>query len=363
MKRNPNYIDYFFYIWALLLVVAFLLTKSSATEDKCRYYDEKIAASTLASDAMAEIKAYKEEIGIALSPEDTYQSGMIGDRYTVITTTLGNLQSKKTSVNPNFAATIIDMFKEAGIKQGDEVVMVFSSSFPALNICVMAAAEVFDLKTCIMISLGASSYGANNPNFTYLDMAERLNQNGYFTKDIDYVSLGGEADLGTEFPENIRNQLLQKIEDSSAELILIEDYVENINYRINKITEQLPDLKMIINVGGNLVSMGKDEESFSEKNGLIIPTYMKSNLTREQTKIGLIDRFLEMNIPVIQMLNIKGLALEYGLPYNPQVIPAIGEGNVYTEKQYGLTVPFIALGISLMLLGIYYCYRKRYLRL
>jgi poly-gamma-glutamate system protein len=119
MKRNPNYVDYFFYIWALLLVVAFLFTKSSATDDKCRYFEEKNAASLLASEAMAEIKAYKGELNIPLSAEDNYHSGMIGDRYTVITTTLGNLQSKKTSVNPNFAAVIIDMFKEAGIKPGD----------------------------------------------------------------------------------------------------------------------------------------------------------------------------------------------------------------------------------------------------
>ncbi len=361
MRKNPNYVDYFFYIWALLLIVAFLFTKSSATEDKCRYYDEKIAASTLAKEAMEEIKAIKEELNIPLATEDTYLSGMIGDRYTVITTTLGNLQSKKTSVNPNFAAVIIDMFKEAEIKPGDEVAIVFSSSFPALNICVMAAAEVFDLKTCVMISLGASSYGANNPNFTYLDMAEHLQQKGYFSNDIDYVSLGGESDLGTEFPEDIRNQLLQKIEESSAELILIEDYVANIDNRIEKIYKKLPHVKALINVGGNLVSMGKDEESFSEKNGLILPTYMKNDLHQDLTKIGLIDRFLNMKLPVIQMLNIKGLALEYGLPYNPPTIPEVGDGLVYSEEQYSLTVPFIALGVSILLLGIYYGYRKKYL--
>ena len=363
MKKNPNYVDYFFYIWALLLVVAFLFTKSSATDDKCRYFAEKNAASLLASTAMTEIKAVKEELNIPLSAEDSYYSGMIGERYTVITTTLGNLQSKKTSVNPNFAAVIIDMFKEAGIKPGDEVAIVFSSSFPALNICVMAAAEVFHLKTCIMISLGASSYGANNPDFTYLDMAEQLIQKGYFQNKVDYVSLGGEADLGTEFPEDVRNNLLQKIEDSSAELILIEDYVENIDYRIEKISETLPNLKLLINVGGNLVSMGKDEESFSEENGLVLPTYLKSGLNHDLTKIGLIDRFLDMKIPVIQMLNIKGLALDYGLPYNPQIIPAVGDGNVYYEKQYSLTVPFIALGMSVLLLSLYYAYRKKYLML
>ena len=58
MKRHPNYVDYFFYIWALLLIVALLFTKSSVTEDKCRYYDEKIAASRLAKTAMEEIKSY-----------------------------------------------------------------------------------------------------------------------------------------------------------------------------------------------------------------------------------------------------------------------------------------------------------------
>lgn len=363
MKKKPIYIDYFFYIWALLLIVAFMFTKSSATVDKCRYYEEKIAASTLAQAAMEEIKVHKEELGIPMSPEDVYNSGMLGERFTVITTTLGNLQSKKTSLNPNFAAVIIDMFKEAGIKPGDEVALVFSSSFPALNICVMAAAEIFSLKTCVMVSTGASSYGANNPDFTYFDMTQHLYQKGYFTNTVDYVSLGGESDLGTEYPEDISQDLLNKINSSSSELIYINDYVANVDYRIDKIYQKLPKLRMLINVGGNLVSMGKDEESFSEKNGLILPTYLRIELNRDATKIGLIDRFLDQKIPVIQLLNIKGLALKYDLPYNPQAIPQVGTGNVYYESQYSLTVPFLALGISLALMGVYYTYRKKYLLL
>ena len=59
----------------------------------------------------------------------------------------------------------------------------------------------------------------------------------------------------------------------------------------------------------------------------------------------------------MQMLNIKGLALEYGLPYNPPVIPKLAM-VMYTIAQYGLTVPFIALGISVILLGLYYGYEE-----
>ena len=74
--------------------------------------------------------------------------------------------------------------------------MTFSGSFPALNIAASAAAEAMNLKVLIMASIGASSYGANNPEFTYVDMAEYLYKEEVFSFRPEYVSIGGANDTG-----------------------------------------------------------------------------------------------------------------------------------------------------------------------
>jgi len=116
---------------------------------------------------------------------------------------------------------------------------------------------------------------------------------------------------------------------------------------------------LLINVGGNLVSMGKDESSFIYENGLIKPNYIvKQNNNSEQ--VGLLENFLEDKIPVIQLLNIKSLSFKYGIPYDPTVIPVIGEGNIYNEINYNITIPILALSLSGLLLVFYFLYNKKY---
>jgi len=359
MKKSHLYVTFFFVIWALILVVAIMLTLRSTTVDVCRYYDEKIEAANLTAKAYQAIKDYKIDNEIELSDKDIHQTGVLGERYTVITTTLGILEAKRTSINPNFSAVVIDMFKEAGIKKGDEVGVLFSGSFPALNIATMAAIEVFELKPIIMASIGSSSYGANIPEFTYYDMAGYLCDQEIFTNEIDYVSLGGANDLALEFPEEVTNSILDRINSKGTKLIYEEDYSKNIKLRTEYIYEKCPNIKLLINVGGNLVSMGKDESSFIYENGLIKPNYIvKQNNNSEQ--VGLLENFLEDKIPVIQLLNIKSLSFKYGIPYDPTVIPVIGEGNIYNEINYNITIPILALSLSGLLLVFYFLYNKKY---
>lgn len=325
----------------------------------CRYYDEKIEASLLAKTAMDEIKQYKIDNGIELSEDDHNETGMLGDRYSSITTTLGVLEAKRTTLNPNFAAVIIDLLKQAGVKKGDEIGVIFSSSFPALNIAVLSAIEVFELKPCIMGSIGSSSYGANNPNFTFYDMAEYLYKIKIFSHRINLVSLGGAYDIGYDF-WNIdeKNAIIERIETNQTDYLYEKDYVKNIEYRKKYFNKRIPNMKTLINVGGNLVAMGKDEWAFPNKNGLIRPNYLNSNRVPVIDKKGLMDYYLENGINIIHMLNIKGLALDFDIPYDPSPLPEIGSGNVYFEIEYNLTIPLIALAISLVFLIGYLIYKQ-----
>ena len=161
-------------IWALIMCASTAFTLTSPKETVSPYYDTMKEAALLAQRAMQAVRQYKVDHGIPISEEDILDTGMLGDRYTSITTTVGVLEAKRTTFNPNWAAVIVNMFAEAGLKEGDQVGMVFSGSFPALNICAMAAAQTFGVDVCIMASVGASSYGANNVDFTFFDMAEYL---------------------------------------------------------------------------------------------------------------------------------------------------------------------------------------------
>ncbi|MGI6781644.1 MAG: poly-gamma-glutamate system protein [Acholeplasmataceae bacterium] len=344
-------------LWAVLSILAVAITNTSTSLGPSKHYEEKKEATILTKKAFAEIKEYKMSLGFPNVDEDIHNSGLIGERYTPITTTLGILESKRTSTNPNFAAVIIDMFEEAKIKKGDEVVVTFSGSFPALNIAVMAAIEVFELKPLIMASIGSSSYGANNPEFTYVHMSNHLYETAIFSHKIDYVSLGGANDTGNEFESTIRENLLTYVNSSNIDIIEIEDFKKNIDYRFDLIKQHVPNYKMLINVGGNLISLGREESSFYQKNGLIIPSI--SNVFVNNDNKGLIQKTLEKRIPVIQLLNLKSLAYKYSIPYDSVDNLEIGKGDVYFEKKVNLMIPIITVVLTGIIIVFYSYYYKR----
>ena len=335
-----------------LVLLMVILTFTTVKKKDCKYKSEKIEAAELTSLCFSKIKEYKIAHSIPLTEYDNLNSYLIGDSYTEITTTMGSIESKRTSVNPNMAAVIIDMFKEAGIKKGDQIGAVFSGSFPAINIAAMCAMQVFDAKTCIMTGIGASTYGANNPNFTFYDMAEYLYQEGVLKVRIDYVSMGGATDTKEGFLDDV-SLVESRIKTMNAEFISIRDFTSNVEYREKAFKTKLPNMKMLINVGGSLVSIGSSDEGFYEKTGLIMPNYLNIVKYKNKGKIGLIERCLENGIPVIEMLNMKSISVDYEIPYDPDRIEGVGQGNVYTENRYIWAFPVIA-GVVFIGLCVYF---------
>jgi poly-gamma-glutamate system protein len=156
--------------------------------------EEKSAAMELMRRSAQAVRQEKLRIGIPVDRHlDTTDSGLIGVEYTDITTTLGSLSAKRTSTNPAFAAVVVDMLDQAGVRPGDRVAVSFSGSFPALNIAVLSAARVMDLHPVIISSVGSSMYGANQPEMTWLDMERILADKGLFPYRSNAASLGGIA--------------------------------------------------------------------------------------------------------------------------------------------------------------------------
>ena len=162
---------------ALLLATAGL-THCSAATGKTEYYDTQVAAARQLEACFAAVRGYKEALGVPLSEDDLHHTGMIGLPYTGITTTVGALEAKRTAAWPDMAALCVRMLHEAGVRPGDTVGAGFSGSFPGLNLAVVTACESMGVELICISSVGASTYGANNPELTFPEMLHRLAQDG-----------------------------------------------------------------------------------------------------------------------------------------------------------------------------------------
>ena len=107
-------------------------------------------------------------------------------------------------------------------------------------------------------------------------------------------------------------------------------------------------IKCFINVGGNITSLGDGGDWQNVGCGII-----KNRAHSIKTSSGLIGCFLSEGIPVINMLNVKQLAIEYGLPIDPYPIPQIGEDKIYYRYNYPFTMIIVVFLIAIMAIYLY----------
>ena len=328
----------------VLLLAAYLLLQLTSVTVPAADYAQKLAASQQAQVCFDAIKALKEQRGLSIdAASDVNRTGMIGLDYSFITTTIGNLESKRTSTNPNMAAVVVDMFTELGLKPGDQIAINCSGSFPALNIAVLCAAEQMQLEPYLISSFGASTHGANDPELTWLDMEHYLNEQGLLSHSSDLYSIGGMEDVGKEMDPGLRESIVNRISGYGYELFYDEDLIHNVLTRYEIYKDQ-GDVKCFVNVGGNDASFGDSNIMVHAEGGILTALPEKDNST------GLVQLFLKDGIPVIHLLNMKSLVTEYGLPIDPVPLPRPGEGGVFSEIQYRTWIAFFGLFSSAVLL-------------
>ena len=379
MKKRISIAQLLLVIWMVVMVLAVVSNVRFAKTAEHPYYEKMLEASSLTKKAFDTIKQYKLDNGMPIVSEDKLKTGLIGEEATAIFTTPGNLHAKRTTCNPNWAAVIIDYFYKANLKSGDQVVFVFSGSFPGLNIAALAAAEVFGLNTAVMASIGASSYGATDPDFTFFDMMCLLNGKDVLKDRLDYVSFGGGSDTGNNFHdeeeifwnedlenlrtiEEIKSSIKARIDKEGVNFIYEPDFSTNIDKRIEYLRQLVPDAKFLLNVGGSSVGIGVDAETYIDSGFQDPTTKMTSKLSSfdvNKDNWGLIQYFLTKQIPVASMLNIRGLASDYGLAYDPDVMPAVGDGEIYLIKSGNLTITIIAIVVSVAVAVFYSIYKRK----
>ena len=343
----------------LLALLAFIAVENGKLDVKQDYYNEKLQAAKLSQAAEKHLKNYRLENGVFIDDvNDPNQTALIGQEYSLITTDQGNIESKLSAMNPNFAAVIIQLLKDAGLKEKDRVAVAFSGSFPGMNISVMAALETLNLHPVVITSVGASNFGANDPYFTWLDMESLLQKSGIFHFKSVAASIGGGNDIGRGLSPEGRDLIVKAIERNDVEFIH-ENHLENSIARRMEIYEKSGSAKPVrafINVGGGIASLG------NTINGQLIPSGLTEQLPMSNFPLhGVIVQMGRKGIPIIHLLNIDQLLEKYGLPSNPVPLPDPGDGGIFIQKKYNLLVTSIATAILvLVIVYIYIVERKRH---
>lgn len=353
MKKTKSPSNYLLIALALFSILVYALVENTRAPVKQPHYRQKVEAAKLAELAQRTLKDRVVELNLPIDPEnDPGQTGLIGEQYTLITTDTGILSAKLASTNVDFAAAFIDMFHNAGVSKGDLIAVAQTGSFPAINTSLYAAMKVMELHPVIITSAGPSSWGATNPELTWLDMERYLYEKGIFHFRSTAVSLGGGGDRGRGLSPRGRKLLMEAIErnqkiegsDHDIEFIHTNSLRSSIERRMEIYLEaeksQNKPLKAYVNVGGGIASLG------STQNGRLIRAGLTPDLTDATFPAeGVITLMAERGLPIIHMLSIKRIARDYQISITPYVNDEnneVGQGSLYYREQYSLWFTIVA---------------------
>ena len=350
-----------FVILALLGLLFIAVIELSFHTVRARWFDEKLEASKLAERAQKTLWTYISSSHIPVDTiADPNATGLIGSQFTLITTDQGVLEAKLTTTNPNWAAVVVDMLKTAGVKKGDYVAISYTGSMPGLNIAVLAAVQTIGAIPVIISSVGASMWGATNPEFSWLDMERILFERGIFKYRSTAASIGGRGDRGANLSPKGREICREIIKRNGVTLIEEPTLIDAIKKRVEIYMEKIPKdkkYKAYINVGGGLASIGSAHNLSVLKPGVI------KRLPRFNYPIrGAMIIFGLSGVPIINLTSVTELARKYGLPIAPQPIPDVPSGDVFYKKKYRLQV--VALLLLIYALVVFVVLRidvKKYL--
>jgi len=312
---------------------------------KQRDYELKLQAAELASTAFATVRQHRLLEGAELDlVNDPAGTGLIGPEFSLITNARGDLEAKLTSLNPNLAGVLVEYCRRAGLKPGDPVAVALSGSFPGINICVFAALEVMALRPVVITSVGASFWGANDPEFTWLDMESLFLAAGVFQTRSAAASFGGGDDMGRGLSPAGRRLIRDAAARNEVPMVESDNIEDAITKRMAFFEEQVRGrpFRLYINVGGGVASLG------SSHNRLLIPHGLSFELGAHNfPRKGNLILMAEKGVPVIHLLNIVDLAREHGLPVSPDFLPEPGEGDIFVKEMYRLPLAAILL--------VFYC--------
>lgn len=249
--------------------------------------------------------------GVSLNEsEDIYRSGFIGVEWSPLTTTLGSLEAKRSSTDPLWGVQILRWFDELKLQKGDRIVVLSSSSFPGMLFAVLAASELRGLKVDLVVSLGASTWGANRPEAPWPVLAFLLQKGGFLVTRPVFYTLGGGGEIGG----GLSQEALELLKNAAApvELFQPKSLLEVIKRK--QVLIEAPSngakAKLVVDIGGSAGNMGTDAKTDALMSGLIQPNPFLPYGN------GAVGFALQKGYPVLKLLDLKELALAQGIAFD-----------------------------------------------
>lgn len=345
-------------IWTLLILslTAYGLynwAEFSRVEHKQPNYDEKLEAARLMENWIALLREAKApEAAFVDVVNDPDRTLLIGQKHSPITSTEGNHQAKLATTNPNCAAMMVQIFKEAGLEKGDKLAVGLTGSFPGLNLALLAACKVLELEPVLITSVSSSWYGANDPDFTWLDMERVLVDNGQVPFRSVAASIGGADDRGRSLSPEGRALVRAAIERNGLAYLNPETLEQAVQARIqvykDAVKESLRGYRAYVNVGGGVVSLGHPD------NANVIPLGFTRHLSDDKPPAkGVVHHFSDSGVSVINFKYVPrrfgALLAKYGIPWRSDHVPQAGEGSLFVEGRYDLRIVGLAVLVMTIL--------------
>ncbi|MEG0493344.1 MAG: poly-gamma-glutamate system protein [Clostridia bacterium] len=322
--------------------VGFTLTHESKI--RLPYAEVQLAAAKQMAAAEQAVLDYITAQGIPMEPDDLNQTGFIGPEWTELTTSLGMLEAKRTALQPDFAALMVKYYQEAGLQKGDTLCCGMSGSFPGLGIGAICAANQMGLSFKIIASYGSSMYGSTRLELPIVRILEVAKKAGIIEYEMLAASPGGDFDQGNSilFPD-ARNVIFELGKQDGVPMINEANIPDSVQHRLKLFGT---DVDCFVNVGGASTNVGTSPYTLNFPNGLVTdPPRIPQDADR-----GLVYEYAARNVPVIHLLNVRGLAEDNGLPFDPVPLTKPGDTNVYYTTVQSPWVALAALGIALGLL-------------
>src|SRR5262245_30439710 len=259
--------------------------------------------------------------------DDEVIAALLGSPNSPITTDSGTLGAKRTSTNPNFAALMVDWLYEAGVRPDDVVAVAYTGSFPALDVGAIAAVEAIGADPIIVSSIGSSTWGANDPDFTILNIEPLLMNAGLIHHRSTAASVGGDFHAH-RISDDGRELAALAIERNGTAYLETESLAGSIQQRLDIYDEQAAGrpISAFVNVGGGLASTGGGDQP-EVAPGLTMASAGVDGEVQGEDEVGLLHQMKDRGTPVINLTSTEELAEKYGFTVSPRTLPAIGEGT------------------------------------
>jgi len=316
----------------------------------------------------------RQSLGIAIDPAlDPYRTGLIGVELSMLTTTVGDIVAKRTTANTAFAALVVRYFHELGLEPGDRIAVGSSGSFPGILRALLSACAETGVEPVVITSIGASEYGANMEGLSNAEMMAACAESGVLPYMPAAISPGADGDRGIsllyrlELSDDIARYARSTAGALNLPFIGGDSFETSFSAHL-EVYEKAAPIKAFVNIGGADVNFGSGPASLKLKPGLILPSSRNSRVApggfrgegaaeaaeaSADGREGLIGYYLARGVPAMHFLNIKGLALQSGIPVDGDPEAPIPFEILHTREK-----PKWTLALGLLLAGAALAIRK-----